>query len=158
MSLSERLESMRYSWEITRSGGAWIVNETPNRLWYYDGHTSLENFFHWLTDDLAILWAHRSRRTSFADAFPPGSNDRKIEFARWGRGVSFHEFDLAIGDTRKIDVISNRHDFLRAHVPAMLLSSLVSKGRRYERFLERLQPEIDKAFFREYLNIAIRKP
>ena len=44
MTLDERLEAIKSTWEATRPGGIWCVVETPNRLWFHDGHTSFDNF------------------------------------------------------------------------------------------------------------------
>ena len=157
MTLDERLEAIKSTWEATRPGGIWCVVETPNRLWFHDGHTSFDNFYHWLPDDLAKAWGTRSRRKFFASALSTPGGISTIEFARWGRGVSFHEFDLALGDSRKLNVISNKHDFLRRSSPALSLHSFASRARRFERFLEALEPEINPGFFRQYLDLAIRK-
>ena len=77
--------------------------------------------------------------------------------ARWGRGVSFHEFDLVMGDARRLNVVSNKSDFLRRSNPALFAHGLVSKARRYERFLESIAPGINPGFFKQYLDIIIRK-
>ena len=158
MTLDERLAAIKNTWEMTRSGGIWCIVDTPNRLWYYDGHTSFENFYHWLPDDLARLWGTRSRRQSFSAALAPERGMSELEFARWGRGASFHEFDLALGDSRKLDVVSNKQDFLRRRNPVLLAYSAVSRARKYERLLEAIEPQIDPGFFRQFLEFAIRKP
>jgi 2-polyprenyl-3-methyl-5-hydroxy-6-metoxy-1,4-benzoquinol methylase len=157
MTLDERLTSMADTWNLTRPGGVWSVIEAPNRLWFWDGHTSMENFYNWLPDEVASKWAHRARRAAFAEVFP---KDRPLDhelLSRWGRGVSFHEFDLVMGDAKRLDVISNKRDFLVRSNPILYAHSLVSRTRRYERFLESLEPEIDPGFFRQYLDLAIRK-
>ena len=157
MTLEERIDSIRSTWALTRPGGIWCVVETPNRLWYFDGHTSFENFYHWLPDPLAKTWGARSRRQIFSSALTGDSEIDDVSFARWGRGASFHEFDIALGQARDLDVVSNKQDFLRARNPALFAYSLASRARRYERFLEALQPDIDAGFFRQYLDLAIRK-
>lgn len=153
MTLDERLKSLAAAWRVLKPGGILAIVETPNRLWFFDPHTSMLPFFHWLPDELAIRWANRSPRWSFANA----SLD-ELSLARWGRGASFHELELTFGDIGQLDVVSNKTDFLRRHDPIRFARSLLSKHRRYERFLERTCPRINRAFFRSDLDLMIRKP
>jgi S-adenosylmethionine-dependent methyltransferase len=157
MTLEERLVAMRDTWGLLRPGGIWMVVEAPNRLWFWDGHTSMDNFYNWLPDEVASRWAHRGARKAFADALPKDAPFDPLHVARWGRGVSFHEFDLAFGDARSLDVVSNKRDFLLRSNPLLFAWSLFSKTRRYERFLEGLEPRINPGFFRQYLDLIIRK-
>ena len=158
MTLEERLTAISTTWNMLRPGGLWCVIEAPNRLWYWDGHTSMDNFYNWLPDEVAARWAHKATRPAFAEAFPKGQPYDKTLLARWGRGVSYHDFDLALGDAKKLDIVSNKTDFLRRSNPLFFAHSLVSKGRRYERFMESIAPDVDKGFLRQYLDIIIRKP
>lgn len=77
-------------------GGSWVVIETPNRLWYFDGHTALLPFYHWLPDRLAFEYARFSPREYFREVYSEFTPDKALHFLRRGRGVSFHEFDLFI--------------------------------------------------------------
>ena len=61
-------------------------------------------------------------------------------------------------DRPTLDVVSNKQDFLRGANPLLRAHQLCSQARRYERFLERLEPRIDPGFFRQYVDIIIRKP
>lgn len=157
MTLAERIASIRTTWDLTRRGGIWCVVETPNRLWFHDGHTSFENFYHWLPDQLATRWGTRSRRGIFSEALSTPEGIDATDFYRWGRGASFHEFDLALGDSRRLAIVSNKQDFLRRRIPALFTYSLFSRARAFERLLESLEPEINPGFFRQYLDLAIRK-
>ena len=158
MTLDERFEAMAGTWSLLRPGGIWLVIEAPNRLWFWDGHTSMENFYNWLPDELASRWAHRSRRQAFADVFPKDKPLDPTHLARWGRGVGYHEFDLVFGDAKALDVVSNKTDYLAFRNPVLLARRMVSRSRRYERFLEKLEPAISPGFFKQYLDIIIRKP
>jgi 2-polyprenyl-3-methyl-5-hydroxy-6-metoxy-1,4-benzoquinol methylase len=158
MTISERLAGMSLTWALVRPGGCWCVIETPNRLWFYDAHTSRLNFFHWLPDDLALAYAQRSQRKLFASDFSSPADNPSLKLARWGRGVSYHEFALSLGDVERLDVVSDQAAFLRRRNLAAFAYSLVSKARRYERFLARLEPTIHPAFSRQHLNLIIRKP
>lgn len=121
MTITERLEGISLTWRLVRPRGCWSVIEPPNRLWFYDAHTSQLNFFHWLPETLALAYAQKSPR-------------------------------------KRLDVVSDQAAFLRRRNPAAFAYSLVSKARHYERFLERLEPRIHPAFFRQYLNLIIKKP
>ena len=158
MTHEERFQAMTGTWGLLRPGGIWCVIEAPNRLWFWDGHTSMDNFYNWLPDEIAQKWAHRASRPPFAADFPAGKAFDPVALARWGRGVSFHEFDLAFGDARGLDVISDKSGFLRRSNPLLFAHSLVSKARRYERFLASITPGIHPGFFRQYLDLAVRKP
>ena len=157
MTLEERIKAIKSTWKMVRSGGLWCVVETPNRLWFYDGHTSFENFYHWLPDQLAKRWGVRSRRKIFSSALSADGEINDTDFARCGRGVSFHEFDLALGKSRSLNIVSNKTDFLRRRNPLLLAYSVASRARRFERFLEALEPQINPGFFRQYLDLAVRK-
>ena len=63
-----------------------------------------------------------------------------------------------LGDSRDLNIVSNKIDFLRKRNPILFAYSLLSRARKYERFLETLEPEINPGFFRQYLDLVIRKP
>jgi len=63
MTHAERMASMVETWELLRPGGLWVISETPNRLWYFDDHTSLLPFYSWLPDDLAFEYSRMSPRS-----------------------------------------------------------------------------------------------
>ncbi len=157
MTLEERLAAISLTWRLVRPGGAWSVVEAPNRLWYFDAHTSQLNFFHWLPDELAIAFAQKSPRKFFVSEMSDRQADLPLKLARWGRGVSYHEFVMSLGDAEKLNVVSDKDSFLRRRNPVAFLYSLVSRAGRYERLLERLEPDIHPAFFRQHLNLIIRK-
>ncbi|MCE7975280.1 MAG: class I SAM-dependent methyltransferase [Leptolyngbya sp. PLA1] len=100
--VSERLETLRVCWEVLRPGGVLVVADTPNRLTYWDAHTSELPFYHMLPDSIALPYAARSPRAglrdSIAEVRAKGHDAAAEVLARWGRGVSYHEFELALGD------------------------------------------------------------
>jgi S-adenosylmethionine-dependent methyltransferase len=49
----ERLETLTRCWDLLRPGGVLIVVETPNRIVYFDPHTSLLPFFAMLPPEVA---------------------------------------------------------------------------------------------------------
>ncbi len=157
MTHQERCTAIASTWDMVRPGGIWSVIEAPNRLWFWDGHTSMSNFYNWLPDDLAWQWARHAKREAFSEAIDSAAEINGELLARWGRGVSFHEFDVVFGDARKLDIVSDKTGFLRRSNPFMFGHGLLSRSARYERFLQRLETGLHPGFFRQYLDIIIRK-
>lgn len=80
-------------------GSFWGVIDRPNWLWWFDNHTAFLPFLHWLPDDLASDYAPHSY-CSFMKAYALKERDdaTTLDFARRGRGVSYHEFDLTLDE------------------------------------------------------------
>ena len=98
----ERLAFLRSAWRTLEPGGILVIFETPNRLHFYDWHSSWLVFFDVLPDDLASAYLSRTTREDTpADIISQELTDfdegKRERLYRWGRGVSFHEFELAIG-------------------------------------------------------------
>ncbi|HLX88977.1 MAG TPA: class I SAM-dependent methyltransferase [Acidimicrobiales bacterium] len=151
MTFDERMASLRMAWELLDPGGLLVVIETPNRLWYLDDHTAMTPFFHWLPDDVARRYASYTPRTYYNSGPVDGVDD--VPFARWGRGVSFHDFVLALGiPAPQLPVAGCLHEYLdlprwRRH----------TRDGRYLRFIRSLAPEVPNGFFYSYLDIALRR-
>lgn len=163
MTLDERLSAIREAWSLIKPGGLLVVIETPNRLWLQDSHTSMEDFYWWLPDDLAMLWAIRTPRKDFADAFKEVSStktmqERKVCLARWGRGASFHEFCLAFDcKPEDLPVASVMELYFREQRNEQKIHAHMWY-RRYEAILHSRHPMIHRGFFLPYLDLAFRKP
>ena len=157
MILEERLASLTQGWRLLSPGGWLCVVDTPNRLWPYDSHTSYLPFFHWLPDDLAIRYTQFSPRPSLKEAFCEAGEGSMSQFLRRGRGVSYHEFDLSIGDARELRVATCKDDFVKWRNPMYFLKDLFLGQTAYRRCLSRLAPGLHPGFFRETLNIIIQK-
>lgn len=157
MTHAERLAAMSRTWSMLASGGLWCVIETPNRLWYYDHHTSHLNFFMWLSDELAVDYLRFSPRDDVRRQVD-SAEDRRLALCRAGRGVSFHEFDLAMGPAEQLDVVSSLPLFYRERDPALWLHWRLSNDRRYESFLRRLCPGLHRGFLQPTLYLILRKP
>lgn len=153
MTISERLTLLQVAREIVKQDGLIVVIETPNRLVWPDWHTSFLPFLSQLPDELALAYADRSPRDDFRDAIAKaaeGGRDAGLEaLTRWGRGASFHEFELAFGD-------------LGNHVLAGGYDPILSPERpvRWEelalgRELERVRPDVAPAFGRYWLDLVI---
>ncbi|HEY8155570.1 MAG TPA: methyltransferase domain-containing protein [Myxococcota bacterium] len=157
MTLEERLSSIASTWRMLPSGGLWVVIETPNRLWYYDGHTALLPFFHWLPEDLAFQYTRFSQRSNFREIYREDGPERRQHFLRRGRGVSFHELELAIGPAAELEVVSSLHQFgsRRSRLP---WRRRVSTAEAYRRILAAVGPAgVHEGFYQEDLDLILRK-
>ena len=157
MTIEERRSAISAAWSLLEEGGHICVTETPNRLWFYDSHTSWLPFFNWLPDDLAIEYASRSPRSPFNQEFRDNPADLMKKFLRYGRGMSFHEFDLELGGPQQYSVVSDLNSYLARRNPAKLLKRVLSGDGRRERLLNSYEPARHRAFFREYLDLILRK-
>lgn len=153
----ERIASLESTWKMLRPGGLLVVTETPNRLWFYDFHTAYLPFYMWLPDDLAFRYSCFSRRDRFREIYEDPEGDEMLHFLRRGRGVSFHEFDLAIGPAEKLTVVSNLAAFHRRRCLPYLKWHF-SRRRRFSRFLADCAPSLHHGFFEPRLDLIIRKP
>ena len=158
MTLDERLTALRAAWDLLKPGQFLIVVEAPNRLWHTDGHTSYEPFFSWLSDDVAFRYSQYTRREIFNRAFHEHSEEADILFCRWGRGVSYHDFVLALGiPAEELPVVSSLTLYLLKRRHLTLLYRL-SPGGRYGAFLRRLAPGVHPGFLSSFsLDLAFRK-
>ncbi len=153
MTIPERLISLRHAWEILPGGGCLAVIETPNRLWYFDGHTSQLPFFHWLPDELAFQYSRFSPRENFRELYREWNDSSREHFLRRGRGFSYHEMELAIAPIRELRVICSLSDY--EGMRSILRQS--GMDRRYRSFLQRICPGIPPGFLEKSLDLAIQK-
>jgi 2-polyprenyl-3-methyl-5-hydroxy-6-metoxy-1,4-benzoquinol methylase len=158
LTYAERISAMKSTWAMLQPGGLWCVVDTPNRLWWFDGHTSKLPFFNWLPDDLALDYASHCERAFMKRYGDAGRNDEvKLDFARRGRGVSYHEFDLTLGPITSLNVVSALRLYLRKRSLAIRTAWLFSRSRRFEVFLRSHGPRIHPGFFQQSLDLIIRK-
>lgn len=152
MTNSERLASLRGAWEILPPGGLLSVVDAPNRLWYFDAHTSRLPFYNWLPNDLAFHYSRFSARENFRELYTEYQPSLEEHFLRRGRGVSFHEFELAVKPARELRVLSamNSRGVLRK-----LLGS--SARRKYKAMLMSACPGIHEGFFDPTLELVIQR-
>ena len=151
LTIEERLVTLKNCKSILNDGGFLITIEAPNRLWYFDSHTSELPFFQWLPDDLAYRYSRYSPKESFSSNYLDSNYDDLIGFLRRGRGVSYHEFELAFGDLSKTNIISrlNRLVFTKSYLNTFIVKPL------YKLFLKK-QIKLPKAFYDEYLDFIIK--
>ena len=161
MTLQERLQALHAAWKLLPSGGCLVVQETPNRLWYFDVHTAQDYFFLWLPDDLAIRYAARTPRERYNRAFQNVNyelDSTKVEFARWGRGVSYHDFEMALDlPAHELPVVSCLELFVRNTTGAERLGRR-TLPRRFEAMLSEMSPRVHRGFCLPYLDLIFRKP
>src|SRR6266511_381179 len=158
MTHPERIASLKAAWNLLPKGGILCVVEAPNRLWFFDDHTSDLPFFHWLPDEIAIEYWKQSACYDHSPVFERQSDEAMLEFRRLGRGVSFHEFELALGPISGLDVLIDRHSFqIRQNLLRWARYRKSTKHRYVVDLLQRNQPEIPPGFFMHYIDIGIRK-
>ena len=157
MNLDERKSALCAAWEILPTGKYICISETPNRLWFCDSHTSRLPFFNWLPDELAFEYSKFSPRYPFNARFRVLDGESMLSFIRDGRGFSFHEIDLALGDARRYKVVSDLTAFLSRRNPAKALKRVLESERKREKLLNSYAPDRPIGFFREYLDLVIEK-
>jgi S-adenosylmethionine-dependent methyltransferase len=155
MTHAERISAMKTTWDMLSDGALWCILDTPNRLWYFDGHTALLPFFHWLPNDLAFQYSRFSGRYPFNNSFREMNSDTELTFLRHGRGVSYHEFDLAMKKSEELDVVSCLRD--QRPLRNLLRRLRGTLNYRYETFLAEAGPKIHRGFYQAKLEMIIRK-
>lgn len=156
MTFDERIASLRSAWAILRPGQLLIVADTPNRLWYFDGHTAMDRYFHWLPDDVAIAFAGSTPRPGFEDELRSERPEESL--ARLGRGVSFHDFTIAFGADVSEYYVSGEWDHRRRTDEDYWQSWLATPDGRFHQFLKSISPEIPTGFLESELALCLRKP
>jgi S-adenosylmethionine-dependent methyltransferase len=156
MTLEERLQSLSQAWTLLEKSGWLVIVETPNRLWWYDGHTSELPFYNWLPDELALHYRSRSRRHELNSLMAHGSHDQE-RLVRLGRGASFHEFQIALPDVELDQMTSCMRIWQRRRNPLRWIYWEMSGDAAFSRFLRRAAPEIHPAFFEPYLDFVLIK-
>jgi len=153
LTLSERLAVLRLAKDVVKADGAIVVCETPNRLIYFDHHTAQMPFFHLLPDELAVDYYPRSRREDFKAAIDTAVQDGReaaLEaIVRWGRGVSFHEFELVFGDLSRHVIASNYDPLLFPERPVHPDEVILA------RYLERWRPDLAPVWSRYWLDLIL---
>jgi 2-polyprenyl-3-methyl-5-hydroxy-6-metoxy-1,4-benzoquinol methylase len=150
MLLAERLAVLDLAWRLLRPGGIMVVYDTPNRLHPFDMHSFRLPFFNWLPDDLALLYAAHSPRADFPQTLQQAADPMQTLY-RLGRGVSYHEFDLAIGLT-EMQVIQDGYSNLLTHRAVNSgFEGMVAEALRQH------APHVSPCFSREFLEFITKK-
>jgi S-adenosylmethionine-dependent methyltransferase len=157
LTIGERLSVLRAAWKRLRPGGIIVIYETPNRLSHFDWHTFLLPFFDALPDELALRFASRtprqdSLRTYRPYAQPDPAADAIELLYRLGRGVSYHEFELAIG-LRQFFVLNDGYSPL-LHPQRHGLSFALWEEALLELFAQHC-PDVAQGFARPSLDLIL---
>lgn len=159
MTHEERLSAIATTWPLVKPGGHWCIVGTPNRLWHFDYHTSFLPFYFWLPDDLAYFYSSRSPRAGFNDRYrPPADEAGRLDFLRRGRGVSYHEFEIALDGFEGINFPRGLAAHHRHRQPLRRLKHACTLDGKYERLLRRLAPSVPSVFLHKSLDLAMKKP
>jgi S-adenosylmethionine-dependent methyltransferase len=157
MTPPERMKAMQTSWNMLKKGGIWAIGHTPNRLWYFDSHTSHLPFFHWLPDNIALEFLKHSPRKLYSQTATMKNREAAMEFLiRGGRGISYHEFALSVKEPEKLKVHSSLDGYIRKN-PIRYLAWRMSDKYRYQRILRKVGPRIHQAFYEELLSFTMIK-
>lgn len=157
MTIEERMSAMRATWKMLCDGNLWCVIETPNRLWYYDAHTSLLPFHMWLPDELAFEYSRFSPRDNYRELYREYTDESKLHFLRRGRGVSFHEFELTMKPVGELRIKSSLNVTNQERGLWGLLKWRFSSEYRYISLLRRIAPELHEGFLQNSLYLIIEK-
>lgn len=159
MTYTERIRAMAQTWDGLRPQALWCCVETPNRLWFFDDHTSRLPFFNWLPDEIAYDYSKYSPRQPFCNSYRDKSASDVDSFLRHGRGVSFHEFDLSMTNTADLDIVDCLGLRLRKNgfLGWRALKRLRKKKFRFEALIASQRPDLHRGFFLPYLDLIIRK-
>jgi len=157
MTIEERMSAMRATWKMLSDGDLWCVIETPNRLWYYDEHTSFLPFHMWLPDKLAFEYSRFSPRYNYRELYREYTDESKLHFLRRGRGVSFHEFELTMKPLGELRIKSSLNVTSIERRLWRLVTGRCSNEYRYISLLRRIVPELHKGFLQSFLYLIIEK-
>jgi 2-polyprenyl-3-methyl-5-hydroxy-6-metoxy-1,4-benzoquinol methylase len=149
----ECIDLLKASWQGLRPGGWLCVVDTPNRLSPVDLHTSMLPFFSALPLEARVAYAHRSPRADFVHQFTSGEPDAEMRMIRWGCGISYHEFELAISPHVHDWVIANGWEPEIKDALGVLPEDQATKLQ-----LKTFAPGVNRAFARRAFYFIIRKP
>ena len=153
MTIRERLDLLELAFRLVKRDGLVAVVESPNRLAPVDWHTSFLPFQCQLPEPLAIAYAERSSREDFREAIASASavgyDAAQEELTRWGRGISYHEFELVLGDVGPHVIAGGYDPQLWDERP------LHTEEQVLYRQLHRARPELPPVFWRFWLDLAL---
>ena len=154
--IPERLNLLAMCRQIMKRDGAMLVTfETPNRFAPFDWHTSKLPFADILPDELIFEFAKQRspRRDHPAKRYAeltPGAIEATYRF---GRGVSWHEFELAFG-LENLEVVLDGYSARSKH-QANYKSSDAYESALADIFA-RLEPPVLRGFCRPSLELLMR--
>jgi ubiquinone/menaquinone biosynthesis C-methylase UbiE len=157
MTHEECLAILALSWRILRPGGILVIAETPNRFSFVDEHTSLLPFFSQLPREIQVRYAVRSPRDDFrwaiAEAGREGHEKALEAMTRWGSGISYHEFELGIGqDVHQFVVLDGYEPEITNIVPVSEIDTIL------QTVFKQFGVQAHRAFTRRSLYLVLQKP
>jgi S-adenosylmethionine-dependent methyltransferase len=150
LTIPERLNALRSAWKILKPNGILVIYDTPNRLAYFDSHSFFLPFFDCLPDQLAIQYSAKSTRPYFSI---DERGDVLENLYRLGRGVSYHEFDLAIGLSNFTVANDGNNEYMR-HQQSM---GNAAYQRALREIFRKHLPEVPLAFTTPNLDLVLVK-
>lgn len=147
MLYGERINCIRKYYNHLTDNGYMGIFETPNRLWYFDAHTGMMPFFHWLQDDIALDYIKINQVHDTQDCSTDHPDVSYLDLARRGRGFSFHELEIALNTlAEKINVAG-----------FMAPSFVTSLDQSFHEIMASLNPNINRGFFYPFIDMLIKK-
>jgi 2-polyprenyl-3-methyl-5-hydroxy-6-metoxy-1,4-benzoquinol methylase len=154
--IPERIHLLTACRRIMERDGAMLATfETPNRFSPFDWHTSKLGFTDILPDELVYEFVRgRSPRVDHpAKRYPEFTEGANEAIYRFGRGVSWHEFDLAFG-IDKLEVV------LDGYSPKSQNQKSYRANEAYETALAiifaEMEPSVPRGFCRTSLDLLLR--
>lgn len=158
MTYQERVNCLRSAYRMMQKGDLLVTVETPNRLWFYDFHTAYLPFYFWLPEELAFDYSKYSKRNNFKEIYKDHNAEKMLHFIRRGRGVSFHDFEIAFEDMSTMPVISSMEGYSKNPAFRFLTDRLKSRGYfTYKKFIWKLSPHHHEGFFEPWLDLIFKK-
>lgn len=152
----ERIRSLKAAWDLLPVNGILAVIEAPNRLWYVDIHTTDEPFYNWLPDETAVAYTRYLNAGPSRHLFSEPAEEAKIELARLGRGVSYHDFVIALDiPSDRLPVVGHMAEFHERKWGSAVAQ--LTAGTRYRKFLSSVVPGLHPAFLQPSLDLAFKK-
>lgn len=157
MTHAEALQTLALAWKVLRPGGILVVAETPNRFSLVDEHTSWLPLFSQLPKSIQVRYAEKSPREDFrraiADARAISEEVALATMTRWGSGISFHEFELAIGESVHEWIVLDGYE---PHITDLFPVS--TNDQALQALFEQFQVKAHRAFTRRTFFFVVQKP
>jgi ubiquinone/menaquinone biosynthesis C-methylase UbiE len=162
LAIQERMHFLRSMWRDIAPGTKVVFFETPNRFAPSDWHSSDLSFAQVLPDELLVEYYSRSPRPQVRKdhALPATDNLEQVQrerLYRWGRVVSFHEFELAIGLDQFRIINDGYSSLIRAHRDQGFGAIIDFEEALISAFLAN-NPRVPASFARPSLDLIIEKP
>lgn len=153
MNIDERLELLQLARSVVRPDGIIVVVETPNRLLPWDHHTAQLPFMNQLPEELALRYYPRSSRNEFVSALDAAAEQGpaalRESFTRWGRGMSYHEFELVFEDLARQTLACSWEPILQPE------RDVHREELALQRVLDEARPDLPPSFSRYWLDIIL---